>query len=180
MEITKTNILPLFNGKYDCIAVCEITIDNAIEITGLKLYLKDTKYWLVFPKNPHNKKKKKFANPVDDHVYQKILDHVVTDYCNLQNKNNSISDDENNFYKQHFGETPEEEFDKSLEEYEMTKNANEILSYKENIIKEIKESEISPEMAAKIFENLKNLTVLKKEPLTTETVISIFNNTNVE
>src|SRR5574344_2659531 len=121
MEITNVSVMPLKNGKFDCLASCQFTIDNAFIITGLKLYKKNEKFYVVFPKNIHNKKAMKYCHPVSDGVYQKVLNAILTEYqsmkeANINNPENMVQEDE--FYKKNFGETAFGQFGKVLEQVE--------------------------------------------------------------
>lgn len=142
MEITNVSVMPLKNGKFDCLAICQFTIDNAFIITGLKLYKKNEKFYVVFPKNIHNKKAMKYCHPVSDGVYQKVLNAILTEYqsmkeANINNPENMVQEDE--FYKKNFGETAFGQFGKVLEQVEDMKTAARICSHDEQQMSNLKE-----------------------------------------
>lgn len=142
MEITNVSVMPLKNGKFDCLAICQFTIDNAFIITGLKLYKKNEKFYVVFPKNIHNKKAMKYCHPVSDGVYQNVLNAILTEYqsmkeANINNPENMMQEDE--FYKKNFGETAFGEFGKVLEQVEDMKTAARICSHDEQQMSNLKE-----------------------------------------
>ena len=142
MEITNVSVMPLKNGKFDCLAICQFTIDNAFIITGLKLYKKNEKFYVVFPKNIHNKKAMKYCHPVSDGVYQKVLNAILTEYqsmkeANINNPENMMQEDE--FYKKNFGETAFGQFGKVLEQVEDMKTAARICSHDEQQMSNLKE-----------------------------------------
>lgn len=142
MEITNVSVMPLKNGKFDCLAICQFTIDNAFIITGLKLYKKNEKFYVVFPKNIHNKKAMKYCHPVSDGVYQNVLNAILTEYqsmkeANINNPENMVQEDE--FYKKNFGSTAFGEFGKVLEQVEDMKTAARICSHDEQQMSNLKE-----------------------------------------
>ena len=138
MEITNVSVMPLKNGKFDCLAICQFTIDNAFIITGLKLYKKNEKFYVVFPKNIHNKKAMKYCHPVSDGVYQNVLNAILSEYqsmkeANINNPENMVQEDE--FYKKTFGETAFGQFGKVLEQVEDMKTAARIASFDDDQMK---------------------------------------------
>lgn len=142
MEITNVSVMPLKNGKFDCLAICQFTIDNAFIITGLKLYKKNEKFYVVFPKNIHNKKAMKYCHPVSDGVYQNVLNAILTEYqsmkeANINNPENMMQEDE--FYKKTFGETAFGQFGKVLERVEDMKTAARICNHDEQQMSNLKE-----------------------------------------
>jgi DNA-binding cell septation regulator SpoVG len=142
MEITNVSVMPLKNGKFDCLAICQITIDNAFIITGLKLYKKNEKFYVVFPKNIHNKKAMKYCHPVSDGVYQNVLNAILTEYqsmkeANINNPENMVQEDE--FYKKTFGESAFGQFGKVLEQVEDMKTAARICNHDEQQMSNFKE-----------------------------------------
>ena len=142
MEITNVSVMPLKNGKFDCLAICQFTIDNAFIITGLKLYKKNEKFYVVFPKNIHNKKAMKYCHPVSDGIYQNVLNAILTEYqsmkeSNINNPENMMQEDE--FYKKNFGETAFGQFGKVLEQVEDMKTAARICSHDEQQMSNLKE-----------------------------------------
>lgn len=142
MEITNVSVMPLKNGKFDCLAICQFTIDNAFIITGLKLYKKNEKFYVVFPKNIHNKKAMKYCHPVSDGVYQNVLNAILTEYqsmkeANINNPESMVQEDE--FYKKTFGESAFGEFGKVLEQVEDMKTAARICSHDEQQKSNLKE-----------------------------------------
>lgn len=142
MEITNVSVMPLKNGKFDCLAICQFTIDNAFIITGLKLYKKNEKFYVVFPKNIHNKKAMKYCHPVSDGVYQNVLNAILTEYqsmkeANINNPESMVQEDE--FYKKTFGESAFGEFGKVLEQVEDMKTAARICSHDEQQMSNLKE-----------------------------------------
>lgn len=142
MEITNVSVMPLKNGKFDCLAICQFTIDNAFIITGLKLYKKNEKFYVVFPKNIHNKKAMKYCHPVSDGVYQNVLNAILTEYqsmkeSNINNPENMVQEDE--FYKKNFGETAFGQFGKVLEQVEDMKTAARICNHDEQQMSNLKE-----------------------------------------
>lgn len=142
MEITNVSVMPLKNGKFDCLAICQFTIDNAFIITGLKLYKKNEKFYVVFPKNIHNKKAMKYCHPVSDGVYQNVLNAILTEYqsmkeANINNPENMMQEDE--FYKKNFGETAFGQFGKVLEQVEDMKTAARICNHDEHQISNLKQ-----------------------------------------
>lgn len=142
MEITNVSVMPLKNGKFDCLAICQFTIDNAFIITGLKLYKKNEKFYVVFPKNIHNKKAMKYCHPVSDGVYQNVLNAILTEYqsmkeANINSPENMMQEDE--FYKKNFGETAFGQFGKVLEQVEDMKTAARICSHDEQQMSNLKE-----------------------------------------
>ena len=142
MEITNVSVMPLKNGKFDCLAICQFTIDNAFIITGLKLYKKNEKFYVVFPKNIHNKKAMKYCHPVSDGVYQNVLNAILTEYqsmkeSNINNPENMMQEDE--FYKKNFGETAFGQFGKVLEQVEDMKTAARICNHDEHQISNLKQ-----------------------------------------
>lgn len=142
MEITNVSVMPLKNGKFDCLAICQFTIDNAFIITGLKLYKKNEKFYVVFPKNIHNKKAMKYCHPVSDGVYQNVLNAILTEYqsmkeANINNPENMVQEDE--FYKKNFGETAFGQFGKVLEQVEDMKTAARICSHDEQQMSNLKQ-----------------------------------------
>lgn len=142
MEITNVSVMPLKNGKFDCLAICQFTIDNAFIITGLKLYKKNEKFYVVFPKNIHNKKAMKYCHPVSDGIYQNVLNAILTEYqsmkeANINNPENMVQEDE--FYKKNFGETAFGQFGKVLEQVEDMKTAARICSHDEQKMSNLKE-----------------------------------------
>jgi DNA-binding cell septation regulator SpoVG len=142
MEITNVSVMPLKNGKFDCLAICQFTIDNAFIITGLKLYKKNEKFYVVFPKNIHNKKAMKYCHPVSDGVYQNVLNAILTEYqsmkeANINNPENMVQEDE--FYKKNFGETAFGQFGKVLEQVEDMKTAARICNHDEQQMSNLKE-----------------------------------------
>lgn len=142
MEITNVSVMPLKNGKFDCLAICQFTIDNAFIITGLKLYKKNEKFYVVFPKNIHNKKAMKYCHPVSDGVYQNVLNAILTEYqsmkeANINNPENMMQEDE--FYKKNFGETAFGQFGKVLEQVEDMKTAARICSHDEQQMSNLKQ-----------------------------------------
>ena len=142
MEITNVSVMPLKNGKFDCLAICQFTIDNAFIITGLKLYKKNEKFYVVFPKNIHNKKAMKYCHPVSDGIYQNVLNAILTEYqsmkeANINNPENMMQEDE--FYKKNFGETAFGQFSKVLEQVEDMKTAARICNHDEHQISNLKQ-----------------------------------------
>jgi DNA-binding cell septation regulator SpoVG len=142
MEITNVSVMPLKNGKFDCLAICQFTIDNAFIITGLKLYKKNEKFYVVFPKNIHNKKAMKYCHPVSDGVYQNVLNAILTEYqsmkeANINNPENMVQEDE--FYKKTFGESAFSQFGKVLEQVEDMKTAARICNHDEQQMSNFKE-----------------------------------------
>ena len=142
MEITNVSVMPLKNGKFDCLAICQFTIDNAFIITGLKLYKKNEKFYVVFPKNIHNKKAMKYCHPVSDGIYQNVLNAILTEYqsmkeANINNPENMVQEDE--FYKKNFGETAFGQFGKVLKQVEDMKTAARICSHDEQQMSNLKE-----------------------------------------
>ena len=142
MEITNVSVMPLKNGKFDCLAICQFTIDNAFIITGLKLYKKNEKFYVVFPKNIHNKKAMKYCHPVSDGIYQNVLNAILTEYqsmkeANINNPENMVQEDE--FYKKNFGETAFDQFSKVLEQVEDMKTAARICNHDEHQISNLKQ-----------------------------------------
>lgn len=142
MEITNVSVMPLKNGKFDCLAICQFTIDNAFIITGLKLYKKNEKFYVVFPKNIHNKKAMKYCHPVSDGIYQNVLNAILTEYqsmkeANINNPENMVQEDE--FYKKNFGETAFCQFGKVLEQIEDMKTAARICNHDEQQMSNLKE-----------------------------------------
>lgn len=142
MEITNVSVMPLKNGKFDCLAICQFTIDNAFIITGLKLYKKNEKFYVVFPKNIHNKKAMKYCHPVSDGIYQNVLNAILTEYqsmkeANINSPESMVQEDE--FYKKNFGSTAFGEFGKVLEQVEDMKTAARICSHDEMQMSNLKE-----------------------------------------
>lgn len=142
MEITNVSVMPLKNGKFDCLAICQFTIDNAFIITGLKLYKKNEKFYVVFPKNIHNKKAMKYCHPVSDGIYQNVLNAILTEYqsmkeANINNPENMVQEDE--FYKKTFGESAFGQFGKVLEQVEDMKTAARICNHDEHQISNLKQ-----------------------------------------
>lgn len=114
MEITNVSVMPLTHGKFDCIAICQFTIDNSFIITGLKLYEKNGKRYLVFPKNEHNRKQMKYCHPIDDNVYNSVLSKVNIEYNRIKTEEDPMFvykefNKEEEFYKKNFGVTCESE-----------------------------------------------------------------------
>lgn len=108
MQITNVSVMPLTHGKFDCIAICQFTIENSFIITGLKLYEKNGKRYLVFPKNEHNRKQMKYCHPINDAVYNEVLMQVTNEYNRIMNVEDPTYQykefiKEDNFYKKNFG-----------------------------------------------------------------------------
>jgi hypothetical protein len=58
MEITNVSVMPLKNGKFDCLAICQFTIDNAQNNIKEWTKLQNEKNLLGWtpPKNKKNKR----------------------------------------------------------------------------------------------------------------------------
>ena len=121
MEITNVSVMPLTHGKFDCIAICQFELDSSFIITGLKLYEKNGKRCIVFPKNEHNRKQMKYCHPVNDDVYNRVLDKIVAEYDRLCPYDQIKSEDK--WYKARYGEGLAENYVNTLTEAEKIREA---------------------------------------------------------
>ena len=80
LTITSTKILPIDNGIGGCVAIAQMTFNDAIKLTGIKLIEKNGKRTIVYPRNMSNKQKKSYFFPVNKEMATVINDRLWTDY----------------------------------------------------------------------------------------------------
>lgn len=84
LTITSTKILPIENGIGGCVAIAQMTLNDAFKLTGIKLIEKDGKRNVVYPRNMSNKQKKSYFFPVNKETAAFINDRLWADYDNTE------------------------------------------------------------------------------------------------
>lgn len=85
MEITDVKIYPFKKKLYNTIAVCQITFDNVLLITGAELCEKNGNYYIRYPKNPNNKRRLNYYQPKNKTFADYVLDRVLMEYNEYRN-----------------------------------------------------------------------------------------------
>ena len=80
LTITSTKILPIENGIGGCVAIAQMTFNDAFKLTGIKLVEKNGKRNIVYPRNMSNKQKKSYFFPVNKETASFINDRLWADY----------------------------------------------------------------------------------------------------
>ena len=80
LTITSTKILPIDNGIGGCVAIAQMTFNDAFKLTGIKLVEKNGKRTIVYPRNMSNKQKKSYFFPVNKEIATVINDRLWADY----------------------------------------------------------------------------------------------------
>ena len=80
LTITSTKILPINNGIGGCVAIAQLTFNDAFKLTGIKLVEKNGKRNVVYPRNMSNKQKKSYFFPVNKEIASYINESLWRDY----------------------------------------------------------------------------------------------------
>lgn len=86
LTITSTKILPIDNGIGGCVGIAQLTFNDAIKLTGIKLVDNNGKRNVVYPRNMSNKQKKSYFFPVNQEMAAFISDRLWADYDSEMNK----------------------------------------------------------------------------------------------
>jgi stage V sporulation protein G len=82
MLVTKIQVYPV-DGNTTLKGFAQVTLDDAIKITGLKIFEGDNGLYLTYPRNPKSKKNLCFAFPIDVNLRRTIEEQVVTEFTKL-------------------------------------------------------------------------------------------------
>lgn len=80
ITITSTKILPIENGIGGCVAIAQMTLNDAFKLTGIKLIEKNGHRNVVYPRNMSNKRKKSYFFPLNKDIATYINDRLWKDY----------------------------------------------------------------------------------------------------
>lgn len=80
ITITSTKILPIENGIGGCVAIAQMTLNDAFKLTGIKLIEKNGHRNVVYPRNMSNKHKKSYFFPINKDIATYINDRLWKDY----------------------------------------------------------------------------------------------------
>ncbi len=82
LTITSTKILPINEGIGGCVAIAQVTFNDAFKVTGIKLVEANGKRFVAYPRNLSNKQKKSYFYPVNKETADFISDRLWADYDN--------------------------------------------------------------------------------------------------
>lgn len=80
ITITSTKILPIENGIGGCVAIAQMTLNDAFKLTGIKLIEKNGHRNVFYPRNMSNKHKKSYFFPLNKDIATYINDRLWKDY----------------------------------------------------------------------------------------------------
>lgn len=86
MEITNIKIYPFKKKLRNIVAVCQISFDDELLVTGVELCERNGKYYIFYPKNPNNKHNLNFYQPRNKKFANYILDRVLNEYDSKKNE----------------------------------------------------------------------------------------------
>lgn len=82
LTITSTSILSIDNGIGGCVAIAQLTLNDAIRLTGIKLMERNGKRFISYPRNMSNKQKKSYVYPLKQDIGEFIAKRLWADYDN--------------------------------------------------------------------------------------------------
>lgn len=72
-NISNIHVLPI-NGENNCVAIVSLTLCNAVNLTGLKLYVtKNGNKYISYPINHSSKHKAHIVYPIDEQLRKDIV-----------------------------------------------------------------------------------------------------------
>jgi DNA-binding cell septation regulator SpoVG len=82
MEISKIQVYPVA-GSASLKGFAQVTLDNSLKITGLKIFDGPKGLYITYPRNPKSKKNLCFAFPTDKSLREHIEERVVTEFTKV-------------------------------------------------------------------------------------------------
>lgn len=82
LTITSTSILLIENGIGGCVAIAQLTLCDAIKLTGIKLMERNGKRFITYPRNMSNKQKKSYFYPLNNEASDFIANRLWADFDN--------------------------------------------------------------------------------------------------
>lgn len=79
MKVSKIQIFPI-ESTTPLKGFAQVTLDDAIKITSLKIFDGPKGLYLTYPRNPKSKKNLCFAFPTDEKLRRNIEQSVVTEF----------------------------------------------------------------------------------------------------
>lgn len=84
INISGIKIFPISNGIGGCIGVAQFILNGVIKLTGVKLFNKNGKFFIVYPRNTSNKYKRSYFYPLNGETAKYITDSIHDAYNNLK------------------------------------------------------------------------------------------------
>jgi DNA-binding cell septation regulator SpoVG len=84
MKITRTQIFPVDASTTNLRGFAQVTIDDSLKLTGLKIFQNDQgSLHVQYPRNPKSKKALCYVFPIDPSLRDQIEDAVISEYNSL-------------------------------------------------------------------------------------------------
>lgn len=80
LTITSTKILHIENGYGGCVAIAQLVLNDAIKLTGIKMFDTNGKRFISYPRNMSNRQKKSYYYPLNNEVGNMISDRLWNDF----------------------------------------------------------------------------------------------------
>jgi stage V sporulation protein G len=78
MKITAVNIFPIEDSTTSLKGFAQVTLDDVLRLTGIKIFEGESGNYISYPKNPKSKQNLCFVFPIDkelrEHISNEILD----------------------------------------------------------------------------------------------------------
>lgn len=81
MKVTRVQIFPV-DGETSLKCFAQVTLDDSIKITGLKVFSGQDGFYLTYPRNPKSKKNLCFVFPTNPALRKSIEKSVIAEFQN--------------------------------------------------------------------------------------------------
>lgn len=92
MKITKIQIYPI-KGSTALKGFAQVTLDDQIKITGIKIFNSQRGLYITYPRNPKSKKNLCFAFPTDKDLRSEIEESVVVEFSKVEIDDSTTQED---------------------------------------------------------------------------------------
>ena len=80
MRVTEVNVYPIENSTTSLLGFCQVTLDNVLRLTGIKIFDSDKGSYISYQKNPKSKQNLCFVFPTDKELREHISNAILDEY----------------------------------------------------------------------------------------------------
>lgn len=80
MKVTNVAIFPIENSTTALKGFAQVTLDDALRLTGIKIFEGDKGPYISYPKNPKSKQNLCFMFPSDANLREHISDEILNEW----------------------------------------------------------------------------------------------------
>lgn len=80
MKVTAVNVFPIENSTTSLLGFAQVTLDNVLRLTGIKIFDGDKGSYVSYQKNPKSKQNLCFVFPIDKDLREDISNAILDEY----------------------------------------------------------------------------------------------------